>query len=240
MIKHIHRISMKSICAVLALICVNLSMKAQSQENIFRLEGKVFDYITRVQLPGSLVEVLATDSTVIASKEASSKWQSGDKHEVSSDFSIPIPRKEGDYMLRFTKEGFDPTYVNIKLHKFYKREFSRMVEPVYLKRTKVVNLDEVTVTATRVKFYHKGDTLIYNADAFQLSEGSMLDALIRQLPGAELRKDGRIYVNGKFVQSLLLNGKDFFRGDNQIMLDNLPTYMVSEIQTYDKLGDDSK
>lgn len=35
-------------------------------------------------------------------------------------------------------------------------------------------LNEVTVTATKVKFYHKGDTLVYNADAFQLSEGSML------------------------------------------------------------------
>lgn len=231
---------MKAIFTILAFICANLSMKAQLQENIFRLEGKVFDYITRVQLPGSLVEVLSSDSTVIASKEASSKWQSGDKYEVSSDFSMSIPRKEGDYILRFTKEGFDPTYVNVKLHKFYKREFSRMVEPVYLRRMKVMNLDEVTLTATRVKFYHKGDTLIYHADAFQLSEGSMLDALIRQLSGAELRKDGRIYVNGRFVQSLLLNGKDFFRGNNQIMLDNLPTYMVSEVQTYDKLGDDSK
>ena len=49
----------------------------------------------------------------------------------------------------------------------------------------------------KVKFYHKGDTIVYNADAFQLGEGSMLDALIRQLPGAELSKDGRIYVKWK-------------------------------------------
>lgn len=86
-------------------------------------------------------------------------------------------------------------------------------------------LKGVTISATKIKFYNKGDTIVYNADAFQLGEGSMLDALIRQLPGAELR-NGQIYVNGKFVSSLLLNGKDFFKGNNQIMLDNLPTYMV--------------
>lgn len=39
----------------------------------------------------------------------------------------------------------------------------------------------------------------------------MLDALIEQMPGVELRDGGRIYVNGRFVDKLLLDGKDFFR-----------------------------
>ncbi len=73
-------------------------------------------------------------------------------------------------------------------------------------------------------FYNKGDTLIYNADAFVFSEGSSLDAIIEQMPGVELRKNGRIYVNGKFVETLLLNGKDLFNGDNQLMLENLPAF----------------
>ena len=85
-----------------------------------------------------------------------------------------------------------------------------------------------------MKFYNKGDTLVFNADAFQLSEGSMLDGLIRQLPGVELKDDGRIYVNGKYVESLLLNGEDFFSKDRQIMLDNLPAYMVKNVKVYDK------
>lgn len=55
----------------------------------------------------------------------------------------------------------------------------------------------------------KGDTLQFNADAFQLREGSMLDQLIAMLPGVELRTGGEIYVNGKKVQSLLVNGEDF-------------------------------
>lgn len=61
--------------------------------------------------------------------------------------------------------------------------------------------------ASKVKFYNRGDTLVYNADAFNLAEGSMLDALIQQLPDVELKDNGNIYVNGKYVEELLLNGK---------------------------------
>ena len=77
-------------------------------------------------------------------------------------------------------------------------------------RRSVKELAEVTVKATMVKFYNKGDTLVYNAGAFKLADGSMLDALIRQLPDVELKDDGRIYVRGQYVENLLLNGKDFF------------------------------
>ena len=117
----------------------------------------------------------------------------------------------------------------------------RFLPVIYLRKKKKLEdeqqLNEVTVTATKVKFYHKNDTLVYNADAFQLSEGSMLDALIKQLPGAELKSDGRIYVNGRFVESLLLNGKDFFKGNNSVLLQNLPTYVVNTIKVYEKKTD---
>lgn len=108
------------------------------------------------------------------------------------------------------------------------------------KRKAPEQLKEVTVTASKVMFYHKGDTLIYNADAFVLAEGSMLDALITQLPGVELKSDGRIFCNGRFVDNLLLNGRDLFNGNNELMLENLAAYTVKNIAVYDKLGRDSK
>lgn len=98
----------------------------------------------------------------------------------------------------------------------------------------------MTVTATKVKFYNKGDTLVYNADAFVLFEGSMLDALVRQLPGVELHPDGQIFVNGRFVESLLLNGKDFMKGDNKVLLENLGAYTVKDIKVYDRQEDMDK
>lgn len=98
-------------------------------------------------------------------------------------------------------------------------------------------LDEVTVTATKVKMVVRGDTLVYDASAFRLSEGSMLDALVGQLPGVELKDNGQIMVNGKFVKSLLLDGKDFFKGDPNVALKNLPAYIVKNIKVYDYIDD---
>lgn len=113
------------------------------------------------------------------------------------------------------------------------------VGKIYLSRISK-QLDEVTVTATKVKFYNRGDTIVFNADAFVTSEGSMIDALIRQLPGVELHSDGRIYVNGRFVDNLMLNGKDFFKNNRQVMLDNIGAYTVKNIEVYDKLSDRDK
>lgn len=86
----------------------------------------------------------------------------------------------------------------------------------------------------------KGDTIVYNANAFNLAEGNMLDALIARLPGAKLEKDGRIYVNGRFIQSLLVNGQEFFAGNPKLALENLPAYTVNNIKVYNKAGTKSR
>ena len=114
-------------------------------------------------------------------------------------------------------------------------------EKTYLKYApKERVLGAATVTATRVKFYTKKDTVVFNADAFEMAEGSMLDALIKQLPGVELRDNGQIYVNGRFVESLLLNGENFFDKDRNVMLENLPSYMVNNVKVYERLGEKSR
>ena len=94
--------------------------------------------------------------------------------------------------------------------------------------------------ATKVKMVYKGDTIIYNADAFNVPEGSMLDGLIKQLPGVELKDNGEIFVNGKKIENLTLNGADFFKGKNKMMLENLPYYTVKNVQVYDKQTPKSK
>lgn len=202
------------------------------------LTGKVGDYLTHGILPKSLVELLTTDSLVIDSTRAGGTMWIDGKTIPMANFKVSVPRP-GNYLIRVSYKGYETLYRPVSIPRFHKRELSRTIPDVYLKRAMERQLENVTVTATKIKFYNKGDTLVYNADAFQLGEGSMLDALIRQLPGAELR-DGQVYVNGKFISSLLLNGKDFFKGNNQIMLDNLPTYMVNTIKVYDQESKENK
>lgn len=222
------------------LIFYLLATESFAQSDIFTLKGKIFEARTKVQLLESHVEVLsAMDSTIITSTNAIQKYRSGNDTYYTSEFNLNIPRQEGEYIVRVSKKGYETTCLTVSIKNLYKRESSRTIPDIYLEKERHVNLDEVVVTATKVKFYLNGDTIVYNADAFQLSEGSMLDNLVRQLPGVEMKGE-KIYVNGRFVESLLLNGKDFFKGNNGVLLNNLPNYMVSKVAVYEKLGNDSE
>lgn len=209
------------------------------EESDFLLTGFVQDNLTREKLYGTKVEMLSYNDSLLFTYVVQPGVSFG---EESGGWGVPLPMEgqkyaETGYILRFSKKGYDTKEIVYTVPRLHKRQPVLTLPAVNLHRTpKERTLGEATVTATKVKFYSKGDTLVFNADAFQLQEGSMLDALIRQLPGVELKSDGRILVNGKQVESLLLNGEDFFKGNNQIMLDNLPTYMVKDVQVYKKEG----
>lgn len=219
-----------------------LSAQGQSDnKDKIGLMGKVYDRMTSHELPGAIVALLRSDSSEVAQCKALSRTMYGfERIEEHSDFYLRVPRVNGDYILRVTHEGYDTLYVDYKLKNLGRRERDRLVNGLYMSRHTTRKLGEITFTATKVKFYNRGDTLVYNADAFQLPEGSMLDALIKKLPGVEIRDNGQIYVNGKFVESLLLNGKDLFGSNKNLMLDNIGAYTVKTVEVYDKRGDRSE
>lgn len=154
-------------------------------------------------------------------------------------YVLNLPRV-GKYKIFYQSDGFqtDSLTIEIPKRKYGKHVKTWEVEDFYMyPQTHETNLSEATVKASRVLFVVKGDTLIYNADMFKMAEGSMLDALITQLPGAEFDENGRITINGTYVSSLLLNGKDFFQGKAPILLKNLPAYTVKKIKFYQKGSD---
>ena len=209
-----------------------------------KLNGEVRDIRAHKPLIGATVELLDADSTVLQQVVAKHHWwgsgEDGKVHEWdTSEFSFTVPALPAKYIFRISFVGHRTAYVDYKLERVGRREHERSLPPLYLAPVSTM-LPEVPVTASRVKFYYKGDTIIYNADAFILAEGSMLDALISQLPGVELKRDGRIYHEGKFVDDLLLNGKQFFSNDRKLMLENLPAYTVKDIAIYDKQTDENE
>ncbi|MCM1484023.1 MAG: hypothetical protein NC043_06785 [Muribaculaceae bacterium] len=143
----------------------------------------------------------------------------------------------GEYTLLLEKDGYEPVIKHFKVASM--NDETKDLDAARFEPERFKRLDEVTVRTTRVKMVMKGDTMVFNADAFNLQEGSMLDALVRQLPGATLDEDGVITVNGRKISELLINGKDFFKGDPQVALQNLPSYTVKDIKVYDKEDDDN-
>lgn len=209
---------------------------AASETNI-DFEIEVRDKLTRRSIAFASVKVEAlNDSTDSTPTYTTLTGQDGIAR-ISYPLAAERFRITVSYQNRFPDQlwEYEPERVEYKLPVGKKLKVHKP-GPIYLGHKQEKKLKEVSVTASKVMFYYNNDTLIYNADAFVLAEGSMLDALIEQLPGVKLKKNGEIFVKGKKVDNLLLNGKDLFNGNRELMLENLMAYTVKDVAVYNKKG----
>ncbi|MDE6066327.1 MAG: hypothetical protein K2G27_05840 [Duncaniella sp.] len=206
--------------------------KADRTDRILGIIGTVKDKVTGRQLPDARVILFNHKGEPVDTISCRHIFTTKDNEKGEfSEFYVAVSRSEGTITLDVECDGYN-TYTVVKdLSAVHPRETYISLPPIMLERAPR-KLKEVTVTASKVKFYNRGDTIVYNADAFQLAEGSMLDELITQLPGVEIKDGGAIYVNGEYVESLLLNGRDFFNGRNELMLENIGAYTVKNIEVY--------
>ena len=100
--------------------------------------------------------------------------------------------------------------------------------------TNDVELSEAVVTGNATPVTVINDTVAYNASAYNVTEGAMVDELIEALPGAEITDDGKITINGKEYSKILIDGKEYFGNDPQATLKNLPANIIKRIKTYDR------
>ena len=219
---------------IITIIIALIATSAWAQADIFGLGGYIRDNFTDAGIEKAKVYLLSKDSVVLDSTQTIGGYSSG-----YFLFRVKRDKSFRSCIIKVTHPNYNSSYSSHSL-KYVGKNADFELPPIFIKRRSTFSeqtLDEVVVTATKVKMYYRGDTLVYNADAFNVADGSMLDALIRQMPGTELNKQGEIFVNGKKVENLLLNGKDFFRGKNKLMLENLPYYTVKEIKVYDQTTD---
>ena len=220
-------------------------------KNPIYVYGGVADIFTKAGIPDVKGVLLRTDSTVVDSIEVyeSHTYRGGIGKTAGGTHSyFEASREPAHYILRFTHPNYETTYANFEMKQVNRRREGIEGPKVYMKkvaRSSYMEMEggtmqEVVVKATKVKMIWKGDTLVYNADAFNVPEGSMLDGLIKQLPGVELKDNGEIFVNGKKIDNLTLNGKDFFKGKNKMMLENLPYFTVKNIEVYNKQTEENK
>lgn len=202
-----------------------------------KVVGEVRNSLTGEDLPFSTIRVLQPgDSSIVKIFTAGICQTVEDGVERAiSQFAIELPGGN-DYIFETSLQGYERKYTDVALSKLHKKENFYKLAPIELSYSTGKKLNEITVVASKVKFYHKGDTLVYNADAFRLPQGSMLDALIAQLPGVELKDNGEITVDGKRVEVLLLNGRKFFDNNRRLMLESLGSYAVKDVSVYNKLG----
>lgn len=249
---------MKQTLFILA-IMVSTALTMSAQKRKIDLWGHVYDQVTHHAIRGAKATLMLADSTLVDS--ANCGYFTGGYYGTDANYCFAIPRQTQRYIIMVTHPEYETCFVDYEVktpgrntyfdapwHYMKRKEKptahndvkpDRLGDATY-SMTATHHLGEVVVKGTRIKMAYKNDTIVYNASAFQLPEGSMLDALIRQMPGVELKDDGSILVNGEKVDFLTLNGKDFFKGKNKIMLENLPMYAVENVKVYRKSTEKSE
>ena len=105
--------------------------------------------------------------------------------------------------------------------------------------SKPIKLDAAVHTERVARSEQKGDTLIFNAAAYQVSENADAERLVSKMPGISVNDSG-VEANGKSVRHVLLDGQEFFGDDVLPALRNIPADMVKQIEIINRLSDSAR
>ena len=202
------------------------------------LSGEVKDGFLNMPLTHANISVFKADSTLVADSLKLVIFYKGNMQPHMAVYGIEVSAAEREYLVRAQMEGYDDVWQRVTITDPTQDEVD--VPALKMRKSTAKTLREVTVTATKIKMYYRGDTLIYDATAFKMPDGSMLDDLIRQLPGVTMNADGEIFVNGRKVDELLLGSRSFFGGNKKVLMENLPYYTVKHLKVYEKQTDRSE
>lgn len=190
------------------------------------LRGKIIDNDTSEGLMRSTVMVMTPDTA---------KMVTGGTTNEDGSFTIK-GIKVGSYLLKVSYIGYHTLYKKINITT--SSGINVTVGTIKLVPGSV-ELAQAVVTANLQEVEVKDDTLVYNADAIKVPEGSMLEDLVKKLPGVEV-EDGTIKVNGKTVSKIMLEGKEYFGNDKDMAMKNIPAEIVQKIKTYDRKSDNAR
>ena len=222
------------ITTIIALVAV-CSTWAQTQREI-ELSGNVEDGFLKIPLSHAKVSICKADSSVLVDSAAMFTAYNRDLKPLFAKYTAKVTTDAKELLVHARLKGYDDVWQRVSVGKQTEVE----VPTLEMRKMREVDLGEVVVKATRVKMFYRGDTIVYDATAFKLPQGSMLDDLIRQMPGVTLNEAGQIFVNGRMVDELMLGSRSFMKGNKKVLMENLPYYTVKDIKVYDRQSDKSK
>lgn len=209
------------------------SMRAQQQREI-AISGDVKDGFLKTPLIGVHVSICKADSSVLVDSTNMSFIYQDDK-PLYAVYSAKVTTNASKLLVHAQLKGYDDVWAQVNIGKQVEVE----VPTLEMRKMRQVDLNEVVVKATRIKMFYRGDTIVYDASAFKLPQGSMLDDLIRQMDGVTMNEAGEIFVNGRKIDELMLGSRSFMGGNKKVLMENLPYYTVKNIKVYDKSSDKS-
>ncbi len=205
------------------IVALLVAVVAQAQ-SIRKVEGVVVDKKSKDPLYGAnvcLISKLDPDLSYCMACDANGAY---------TLTAVPY----GDYTLRVSYIGYktEETAVELTATKNNKLAYITLSEDAVL-------LGSVEVKGRATRAEQKGDSLVYSAEAFKVIEGSTAEELLSKMPGIVV-EGGTVQAQGEEVKKVYVDGKEFFDGDVNLALKNLPSDIISNIEVFDKMSEQAE
>lgn len=203
--------------SLLVLCLILISTFAYSQKTV-SLKGKVVEETTKLPIESATVYLSAVKDSTVIDYTITNKL---------GNFDFKIKKVSQPVFLKISYMGFQESKSQMP-----SVDADRDFGTIELKESSN-KLDEVVIKSEAPPIRIKKDTLEFNASSFKLRPDANVETLLKQLPGVEIDAEGKITVNGKEVNQILVNGKPFFDKDGKIALQNLPSDIINKVQVTD-------
>jgi len=149
-------------------------------------------------------------------------------------FGYTSPDANGDYTLRLsTKEARLILYVSglgVKAQSIPVENKSGVKNIT----VEVANLNIKEVTVTADKITQKNDTVTYYMPTYTKEEDNTLKDALKRLPGIEVKEDGQLMYNGKWVGELYIEGLNMLDSRYGVAVNNINAKDVAAVQVMER------
>lgn len=222
-VNNVIHIVMKSGRCLLMLLMILFSPMAFAQQSGVNVTGSVVEQGSDTPIEQATVRLLNVKDSAMVRGVVSAR---------NGSFTLKNVKK-GSYLLHITFIGYDPLYQPLQI--------TGKKNPVNVGKLELsdgaIELGEAVVIGKAPEVTVRNDTVEYNADSYKVTEGSVLEDLLKKMPGVEVDSEGKITVNGKEVKKVMVDGKEFFSDDPKVASKNLPAKMIDKLQVLDKKSD---
>ena len=222
-VNNVIHIVMKSGKCLLMLLMILFSPMAFAQQSGVNVTGSVVEQGSDTPIEQATVRLLNVKDSAMVRGVVSAR---------NGSFTLKNVKK-GSYLLHITFIGYDPLYQPLQI--------TGKKNPVNVGKLELsdgaIELGEALVIGKAPEVTVRNDTVEYNADSYKVTEGSVLEDLLKKMPGVEVDSEGKITVNGKEVKKVMVDGKEFFSDDPKVASKNLPAKMIDKLQVLDKKSD---
>ncbi|MFY0626033.1 MAG: TonB-dependent receptor [Reichenbachiella sp.] len=213
---------MKKIIIIVLIVCFS-SGSLMSQNKSVNIQGTLIDSENGSAIVGAtVIMVNIKDST-------------RSKYDISNH--------QGNFKVQELEKAF----YRLKVQSLGFRPYSQLIRiglvdlnlGVINLQTDAKVLKDISVEGEVIPVEQRGDTTVFNAQAYKVNPDASSADLVSKMPGIVVDETG-VTADGESVQQVLLDGKKYFGQDPLLSLNTIPAEIVDAVEVFDQQSEQSQ